>query len=911
MYSKSTEEVLGLTKTPQEGLSQTEAALRLERDGKNAIKDAKKIPKWMLFVKQLKHIMMIVLFIAMVLTIVTSILDRENAKWEAVGFIAFIILLNATIGFIQEGKAEKAVEALKKATKPYAKVLRGGVVVNIKTEDLVVGDIVLLEAGDIVPADLRLIESASLMIEEAALTGESVPVEKSTEVIDGKDLALGDMRNMAFMSGIITYGRGKGIVVAAGMDTQLGLIAGFLAREKAPSTPLTKAISRTTKIIASVVGLVAAFIFLSRAIWPSGWLYPPLYLAEGVTRSSALIQSMLVTVAIAVCAIPEAIPICVNITMALGVQRMSKRKAIVKNLPAVETLGSTQIICSDKTGTITLNKMTVQEVYPKKCFCEDDKQLMRYCMLLCNDTYATYEENGKLNTIGDPTEAAMVHYANTFGFNKNEVDKKYPRVAELPFDSGRKMMSTVNKTENGTVMYAKGALDKLLAHCNQILDEGVVRPITDEDREKVYAASKEYAQKALRILGYAYKPFKYTAGQKLTHDDEYDLILIGFSGLIDPPREEVIESVKTCKEAGIITIMITGDHYDTAFAIAKTVGIADDESQVVTGAVLQNMSDEELKEKVLSYRVFARVNPEHKLRIVKAIKALNKVVAMTGDGVNDAPSIKAADIGIGMGISGTEVTKGAADVILTDDNFATIVSAVEEGRRTYSNILKIIIYLVGLSLAELILLTGILAIFHLPFFSPLLILWINVVNDTMPAIALGSLPAEKDIMKQKPNPSGKSLFSGATGRSILVYTFNMMVSTLPVYLIAMYGFGYHATLEGQAIAVTMTYLAFAVTEIVHPFCLMHKKDSMFKTNPFKSKFLNIAICSTLLLVFASIAVPFLNGILGTVWLTEWRQWLLAIGFGSMVIPLYELYKFIVRKAESKKADNAAKAEAAA
>jgi len=901
MYNKSVDEVRNLTQTSTNGLSQEEAAQRLERDGKNALKDAKKVPKWMLFVKQLKHIMMIVLFIAMVLTIVTSIIDPENQKWLAVGFIGFIILLNATIGFIQEGKAEKAVEALKKATKPFAKVLRGGIVISVKTEDLVVGDIVLLEAGDIVPADLRLIESNSLLIEEAALTGESVPVEKSIDIIEGESLALGDMRNTAFMSGIITYGRGKGIVAATGMNTELGKIAGFLAKEKAPTTPLTRAISRTTKMIAAVVGVVAAFIFLSRALWPSG-------LGNGFLNTDGLtgnrwIESMLITVAIAVCAIPEAIPICVNITMALGVQRMSKRKAIVKNLPAVETLGGTQIICSDKTGTITLNKMTVQEVYPKKCLCEDDKQLMRYCMLLCNDTHVTYEENGSLITLGDPTEVAMVNYAHIFGFDKNEVDKRYPRVAELPFDSNRKMMSTVHQKPEGTVMYAKGALDNLLSHCTQILDEGKVRPITQEDKDKVYSASKEFAQKALRVLGYAYKPFRFVEGQKVTHEDENDLILIGFSGLIDPPREEVIESVKICKEAGIATIMITGDHYDTAFAIAKTVGIADDESQVITGAVLQKMSDEELKEKVLDFRVYARVNPEHKLRIVKAIKSLNMIVAMTGDGVNDAPSIKAADIGIGMGISGTEVTKGAADVILTDDNFATIVSAVEEGRRTYANILKIVIYLVGLSLAELVLFTGILAVANLPFFSPMLILWINVVNDTMPAIALGSLPAEKGIMKQKPNPSGKSLFSGATGRSIVVYTFNMIVATLPVYLISMFVFGYNNP-EQHRIAITMTYLAFAVTEIVHPFCLMDKRESMFKNNPFRSRFLNFAIFGTLILVVSSIYIPFLNNVLLTVPLTEWYQIVLGIGMGLLVIPLYELYKLIVRIFEKKKADKA-------
>jgi len=901
MHNRKIDEVLEEIQSSKQGLSPQEAQDRLEQNGPNALKDAKKVPMWMLFVKQLKHIMMIVLFVAMVLSIVTSIIDSENSKWEAVGFIAFIIILNAAIGFIQEGKAEKAVEALKKATKPYAKVMRGGVVMSVKTEELVLGDIVLLEAGDIVPADVRLIESASLMIEEAALTGESVPVEKSVEEIEGDSLSLGDMKNMAFMSGIITYGRGKGVVIAVGMQTQLGLIAGHMAREKAPSTPLTRAITKTTKMIAAVVGVVAAFIFLTQAIWPSGFSQPPFQVADG---SNFWIQSMLLTVAIAVCAIPEAIPICVNITMALGVQRMSKKKAIVRNLPSVETLGSTEVICSDKTGTITLNKMTIQEVFPKDCRCEDDKHKMNICMMLCNDTHVSYEdevgEDGqitkKLVTIGDPTEVAMVTYAHACGTNKNELEKQYPRVAELPFDSNRKMMSTVNKTEKGLVMYVKGALDNLLQKCTKILDDGVIHDITDADRERIYKASKEYAKMALRVLGYAYKPIELKDGQKLTHADENDLILIGFSGLIDPPREEVIESVKTCKEAGITTIMITGDHYDTAFAIAKQVGIADDESQVVTGAVLCKMSDEELKEKVLDYRVYARVNPEHKLRIVKAIKSLNKIVAMTGDGVNDAPSIKAADIGIGMGISGTEVTKGAADVILTDDNFATIVSAVKEGRRTYSNILKIIVYLVSLSLAELILMTVLLAVLRLPFFNALLILWINVVTDTLPAIAMGTLPSEKDIMKQKPNSSKGSLFRGQNGLTMIIHgLFTMLLVTL-VYAIGSLVFNH----DGPVL-ITMSYLALGVIETVHPFNLINYRKSIFKSNPFQSRVMNLAVLATMILVVLSIAIPFpaFQNALGITPLA-WYQWVLGIAAGIMIVPLIEIYKIFKRKYYKKK-----------
>ncbi|MCL2822068.1 MAG: cation-transporting P-type ATPase, partial [Firmicutes bacterium] len=658
--------------------------------------------------------------------------------------------------------------------------------------------------------------------------------------------------------------------------------------------PLAVALTKTTKIIAAVVGLVAAFIFLTHVFWFEGFDGGFLNFGD-LGTFSAVTSSMLITIAIAVCGIPEAIPICVNVTMALGVKRMGKKNAIVKNLTAIEALGSTQIICTDKTGTITLNKMTVQEVYPKKCLCEDDKRQMSLCMVLCNNTFVTYQDDGQLTAVGEPTEIAMINYANFFGFNKSELDIECPRLAELPFDSGRKMMSTVNQVNGGTVLYTKGALDHLLKRCTHILDDGKVHPITDEDRQKVYAASKEYAQKALRILGYAYKPIEYKQNKKITTEDEKDLILIGFSGLIDPPRDEVIESVKTCKEAGISTIMITGDHYDTAFAIAKAVGIAEYKSQVMTGDLLEQMGDEELKEKVLDYKVYARLNPEHKLRIVKAIKSLDKVVAMTGDGINDAPSIKTADIGIGMGISGTEVTKGASDIILTDDNFSTIVSAVQEGRRTYSNILKIVIFLVGLSLAELVLLTGIMAVARLPFFSPLLILWINVINDTMPAIALGTLPAEQDIMRQHPNPTNKSLFRGPVARSILVYAINMIVLVLPVYLIAMFAFDGTTTAQ----AITMAYLVFAVTEVVHPFNLLHKRESIVKSNPFKSRFLNIAVCATVVLAVLPILLPPLHGVLGTTMLVRWYQWLFPVFMGLMVVPLAECYKFVRRRVQKK------------
>ncbi|MCL2367471.1 MAG: cation-translocating P-type ATPase [Oscillospiraceae bacterium] len=872
LYAKGIEEVMNYAKTDRTGLTASEAAARLERDGKNALEGAKKIPGWVRFVKQLKHIMMIVLFVAMILTAITSILDPPNQKWIGVGLIALIILVNAGIGYFQENQAEKSVEALKKATKPFARVLRGGEVTSVKTEDLVVGDVVLLEAGDIVPADMRLIETASLMVEEAALTGESVPVEKSTDAIVGEDLALGDMKNIAFMSGIITYGRGRGVIVATGMKTQLGIIAGHLAREKTPETPLTISLNKTMRIITAIAGLIAAFIFVMRAL-----------------SGDSFIDSMLITVAIAVCAIPEAIPICVSVTMSLGVQRMSKRKAIVRNLPAIETLGSTQIICSDKTGTITLNKMTVTAVYPQVDTREGDRERMRECMILCNDTHAKYADDGELETIGDPTEAALVHYGYTFGLKKDEVEQKNPRRDELPFDSARKMMSTVNETPDGLIMYTKGAFEIIKMRCTQILDHGKIRPMTDADMARLNGEATGFAKEALRVLGYAYKPFE--AGKKLTPEEENDLIFIGFSGLIDPPREEVIHSVEVCKGAGIMTKMITGDHRDTAYAIAKQVGIADDESQVVTGAELQKMSDAELAENVMNYRVYARVNPEDKLRIVKSLKSLDKIVAMTGDGVNDAPSIKAADIGIGMGISGTEVTKGAADVILTDDNFATIESAVEEGRRTYSNILKIVVYLISLSIAEIVLLTTLIAVFGLPFFNPLLILWVNVVTDTLPAIALGSLPAELDIMRQRPNATRGSLFRGTTGVTILVHSVFQSLVVFAVYFVAMNVFNWE-----PIIAITMSYVVLGTVETVHPFNLIHYKKSVFKSKPFQSRALNWAVLSTVVLVVGSLVLPLpaFQHALGITRISL-SQWGIAVAAGIAIMPMIEIYKVFKRR----------------
>ena len=905
MYNKSIDEIKKMIDTTEKGLSSAEAAARLNAHGKNQIRESKRAPAIVRFFRQFKNVLIIVLLFAMGLAIALAIADWHDGgadKLIDAALIGLIVLLNAYLGFSQESKAEKAIAALRKSIQPYAKVLRDGTVVRVKTYELVPGDIAMLEAGDIVPADLRLIESASLMIEEASLTGESVPSEKNTDTIDCTgSIALGDQKNMAFMSGVVTFGRGTGIVVGTGMATQIGLIADTLNKEVPPQTPLTKRLHTTSKMITAVVLVIAAGIFISR--WAMG--------------ESAL-DSMLITVAIAVCAIPEGLPACTTATMAIAVQRMSKRKAIVRNLPAVETLGSTEIICSDKTGTLTLNRMTVQHFYINQSYevakCnielkeqlqenESFKRLMR-CMMLCNDTN-TRHQDGKLVTMGDPTETALIHCAYKFNLCQEFAREKWARVCELPFDSDRKLMSTIHVEKDAKVMYTKGALDNLIGRCTKILVDNKVRDLTQEDIRNFGTVSSNYARNALRVLGYAYKPML-ADKNKLTPDDESDLILIGFTGKIDPPREEVYASIKTCREAGVMTVMITGDHKDTAFAIAKEIGIAETEDQVMTGAQLDSLSDQQLAIDIHKFRVYARVNPEHKTRIVKAFKAQNKVVAMTGDGVNDAPSIKAADIGIGMGITGTDVTKGVADVILTDDNFATIVTAVEEGRRTYDNIKKIFVYLLGLHLAEVILLTGIIVVFNaiafltnreqLIFFNPLLILWINVVTNTLPAIAMGALPASPDVMKRNPIRSGGSLFRGRTGEQILVYALFQVALVCLVYFTALYGFGFY-----PIVAVTMSYLVLGMVETVHCYNLYNNRESIFHQNPFRNLFLNIACLITFALVIGSIALPitFFHDIMEITQLT-WGQWAFGMVAGLTIVPLAEIYKMIRKLIDNRK-----------
>lgn len=877
MYNLVTDEVLKKVKSSANGLSQTEAEARLNENGPNMLKKAKKKSLFMKIIDQLRNVLILLLLMACVASIIVAILEKNSSELINAGLILVIIILNTTIGIVQENKAESAMESLQDMTKPYAKVYRDGKLVKVKTEELVLGDIVVLEAGDIVPADLRLIDVASLKIQDAAITGESMPQEKTNQVITAKNIPLGDRTNMAFMGSVVNYGRGIGVVTAVGMDTEMGKIADVLHASKAEPTPLTKRLNKTVKILTYLVVLISVVVFIADMI-----------------QGKSISESFMVAIALAVCIVPEGLVTCLTITMALGVQRMSKKKAIVRKLTAVETLGSTQVICSDKTGTLTLNKMTVKDVFVlnKNDYDLNDNpnflELMN-CMLLCNDSTLKLDDNDNLQTLGDPTETALVHYGYSLNYNKDNFDGMFPRVNEIPFDSERKLMTTLNTVGNKTIAYTKGAIDSLLEKCTHILENGKKRKITKKDIDKINETNTNFASRALRVLAYAYKEVTGDV-YKIDKNIESELTFIGLTGMIDPPREEVFDAIKTCKEAGITTLMITGDHKDTAFAIARDLKIAEDISQVITGKELDLLSEEEFKDAIKNFRVFARVNPEHKVKIVKALKQQDLIVAMTGDGVNDAPSIKNADIGIGMGITGTDVTKEVADVILTDDNFATIVEAVKEGRKIYSNILKTIIYMLATGFAELLMLFTVMVIFGRDFFTPALILVLNFITDTLPAIALGLEKSEPNVMKRKPHNTRGHLLSGHVGINIIVYGIVQAALVLGVYFIGIYGYNLSNTT-----ATTMAFVTMVGLEAFHAYNLKNETASIFKSQPFNNKLLNISTLCSLVLTIPFVVLPLtpIQNALGITTLSA-VQLLICLGVSLMIIPIAELVKFFLR-----------------
>lgn len=874
-YLKSADEVFADIGSSANGLTSTEAQTRLEKNGKNKLAEAKKPSVIKKFFAELADPMIIILLIAAAVSGVTAALQNES--FTDVFIILAVVLINAVLGVVQESKAEKAIEALQKITAATSKVLRDGRPVTVKSEDLVVGDVVLLEAGDAVPADCRLIEEASLKAEESALTGESVPVTKCAEKLcaDGeKDVPLGDRKNMVYMGSSVSYGRGVAVVTAVGMDTEMGKIAGALAAANDEDTPLQKKLNQLSKILSVLVLGVCVVVFAVDI----------LRIVPNVTFD-ALLKTFMVAVSLAVAAVPEGLAAVVTIVLSMGVTKMSKRNAVIRKLTAVETLGCTQIICSDKTGTLTQNKMTVVERS------SDDEKLLATAMAVCSD--AKEGENGE--AVGEPTECALVNDAISLGLADSI--NGYKRIGEAPFDSMRKMMSVVVENGGHIVQFTKGAPDEVLKHCTHYLENGEEAPMTEKVREKILAENKRMADKALRVLCAAKKEHKEKPVNTEPAELENDLCYIGLSGMIDPIRPEVKAAIAECREAGIRPVMITGDHKDTAVAIAKELGIITDASQAITGAELDDISDEDFAERVNDYSVYARVQPEHKVRIVKAWRALGKVTAMTGDGVNDAPSIKNADIGVGMGITGTDVTKNVADMVLADDNFATIVSAVEEGRRIYDNIRKAIQFLLASNLAEVL---SVFAASLLGFtiLNPVHLLWINLITDCFPALALGMERGEADAMKRPPRDSQDGIFSNGVGAGVAIQGFFIALLTFVSYFVGHFMEAGKWEITESPDGMTMAFLTLSLVELFHAFNMRSRERSVFTI-----KKQNGWLWGSLLLAFvltsAVIFVPAFATAFGfeTISLNEFA---VALALAAAIIPLVELEKLIARAINKKK-----------
>ncbi|HEL0023409.1 cation-translocating P-type ATPase [Streptococcus equi subsp. zooepidemicus] len=874
-YTQSEETVLAQLESSRKGLTSAEAQQRLAAYGRNELDEGEKRSLFMKFLDQFKDLMIIILVAAAFLSVVT---EGMEGLTDAIIILA-VVILNAAFGVYQEGQAEAAIEALKSMSSPLARVRRDGHVIEVDSKELVPGDIVLLEAGDVVPADMRLLEVNSLKIEEAALTGESVPVEKDLSREVSADAGIGDRVNMGYQNSNVTYGRGMGVVTNTGMYTEVGHIAGMLANADETDTPLKQNLDNLSKILTYAILVIAAVTF-----------------AVGVfLRGQRPLEGLMTSVALAVAAIPEGLPAIVTVVLSLGTQVLAKRNAIIRKLPAVETLGSTEIIASDKTGTLTMNQMTVEKVYTNGALQESsadiafDNNTLRV-MNFANDTKV--DPAGKL--IGDPTETALVQFGLDHRFDVREALVSEPRVAELPFDSDRKLMSTIHKQADGRYFIAvKGAPDQLLKRVTQIEENGEIRPITEADKQTILATNKDLAKQALRVLMMAYK---YTEAIPALETEviEAELIFSGLVGMIDPERPEAAQAVKVAKEAGIRPIMITGDHQDTAEAIAKRLGIIEEDGvdHVFTGAELNELSDEAFQKVFRQYSVYARVSPEHKVRIVKAWQNEGKVVAMTGDGVNDAPSLKTADIGIGMGITGTEVSKGASDMVLADDNFATIIVAVEEGRKVFSNIQKTIQYLLSANMAEVF--TIFLAtLFGWDVLQPVHLLWINLVTDTLPAIALGVEPAEPGVMKHKPRGRQSSFFDGGVKEAILYQGALQTILVLGVYGFALMFPEHTSYHDVHADALTMAYVTLGLIQLVHAYNVKSVYQSIFTVGLFKNKLFNYSIPVAFVALMATVVVPGFNKFFHVTHLTL-TQWLVVIVGSLLMVAFVELVKAIQR-----------------
>ncbi len=870
-YKKTEQEVIEELNTDRKsGLNDSEVNRRIKKYGKNEFKEEKKKGLLKMIFEQINDVMIYILIAAAVAS--ASLGEVSDAI-----IIGIVITLNAVIGIIQERKAEEAIKELKKLSSPKSLVKRNGKVVEVPSNKIVPGDIVVLEAGRMVPADLRLIDEASLKIEESSLTGESVPVEKDSEIdLSGKeDVALGDQRNMAFMSTVVTYGRGEGVVVGTAMDTEMGKIADLLGKTVDEKTPLQKRLADIGKVLGIIALIISAVIF-----------------GLGVIQGRDIFDMLFTAISLAVAAIPEGLPAIVTIVLAMGVQKMIKRNAIIRKLPAVETLGSVNIVCSDKTGTLTQNKMTVTKIYTNEEIKSvenidtqnESENMLLKAMVLCND--ATYTEK---NQTGDPTEVALLVMGENNGLKKEEAEKQFKRLNEVPFESDRKMMTTINEINGEYFVFTKGAIDNLLKASTKINVNGEEKELTEDIKRDILNAAEKMSSQALRVLGAAYKK---TDNKKGTREDfENDLVYTGLVGMIDPPREEVKASINKCHNAGIKTIMITGDHKKTAFAIAKELGIAEREEQSISGVEIDKLSEKELSNRIKDLRVFARVSPEHKVKIVNAFRDNGNVVSMTGDGVNDAPSLKAADIGVSMGITGTDVAKSASDMILTDDNFSTIEHAIEEGRNIYKNIKKTILFLLSCNFGEII------AIFLAVLFKwptpliPIHILWVNLITDSFPALALGVDPGDPDVMKEKPRDPKESIFQG--------YKLSLFINGLIIGGLTLFAFVYGvrnfmgitdfnqiipSDIPGNALihAQTMAFIVLSFSQLVHSLNLRSFEKSIFKKGLFTNKYLIGAILLGIVLQAIIVSVPFLEEIfkVSSLNITDW-----SIVLGLSIVPL--------------------------
>ena len=898
-YLEDAAKVLRELKTTENGLSEAEAEKRLAENGKNKLQEAEKKPLIKRFIESISDPMIIMLLTAAAIQAVVNVLQMSEgfklSEFADVIVIMAVVVINTIMSLIQESKAEDAMDALMQMTASTSKVLRDNEVKVIKSEDIVVGDVIIFEAGDTVPADCRVLEAHSLKSEEAALTGESVPVNKIIDVLmceEGKsDITLGDRHNMLYNGSTVVYGRGKAVVTACGMDTEMGKIASALTLAEKELTPLQKKMGELSAFLTKLVIIICVLVFLVGVIETLIVHQKEFSLA---LLSNTVLDTFIAAIALAVAAIPEGLPAVVTIILSIGVSAMAKRQALIRKLTAVETLGCTNIICTDKTGTLTQNKMTVVDEYTYK------KELLATAMALCSD--ATIKPGDQYST-GEPTECALVNYANSIGLPKYELEKEAPRCGEAPFDSNRKMMSTIHPAGNGGfIQYTKGALDVMLDRCEHILtDKGEIK-LDDTKKAQIMAQNKEFASRALRVLCAAYRTYSKMPASLEPEDLEHDLVFIGIVGMIDPCRVEVYDAIKECRSAGIRPVMITGDHKDTAVAIGKDLGIIENEEEAIEGHALDQYSDEEMIELVPKYSVYARVQPEHKTRIVNAWKARGTVTAMTGDGVNDAPSIKASDIGIGMGITGTDVTKSVADMVLADDNFATIVNAVEEGRKIYDNVCKVIQFQLSTNLSEVVIMF-VSSLLNFTLLTPVHLLWINMVTDSLPGLALGMEKAEGDVMKRKPRNSSDGIFSNGAGVDMVWQGIYISIIELASYFIGLYmeRGTIHGFFGGELCvnAVAMAFLTVNFAEICCAINLRSQTKSIFSVEMIKNFnwWLFGAVIITVIITLAAIYMPGLSTVFGIVPGTfEFEELMICVALALSTFPAFEIGKLIRRKA---------------